>query len=349
MKLIKKIVRSLYKRMWEDEFVSNCESTVYKADLFLAKDLVPIYINNWDFSCYLNDDFSVTEKLKILQKGMDEKSKVLVELVAKYYSFLQAAEIFQDKIYLERSFCYNQEKHNKNYKLYKNKYDGKLPFDAYESSVFLYHCGLTEVPKEVLEYIKGKDFLDCGACFGDSGLVFSEYSPNKIYGFEPVTENLNYMKQTININSLENVLIPVPFAVGDKNEKINITIMGSGECGMGNVINLKTGVNTEEINITTIDDYLSGKDINPALIKMDLEGYETPALNGAIKTIKKYRPVLLISVYHNLHDFFEIKPWIESLNLNYKFMFRNLKDLELLCDNMLIAYPAELNELEYKN
>jgi hypothetical protein len=36
---------------------------------------------------------------------------------------------------------------------------------------------------------------------------------------------------------------------------------------------------------------------------------------GAEKTIKKDKPILLISVYHTGKDFFEIKPLLESWNL----------------------------------
>ena len=42
-------------------------------------------------------------------------------------------------------------------------------------------------------------------------------------------------------------------------------------------------------------------------------------MKGALETIKEQKPVLIISIYHNYSDFFEIKPMIEDLNLGYKF------------------------------
>ena len=56
-------------------------------------------------------------------------------------------------------------------------------------------------------------------------------------------------------------------------------------------------------------------------IKTDVEGFEQQLLDGAINTIKEQKPILLISIYHNYHDFYKIKPWLESLNLGYKFNF----------------------------
>ena len=34
--------------------------------------------------------------------------------------------------------------------------------------------------------------------------------------------------------------------------------------------------------------------LKPTLIKMDVEGYENKVLLGAIKTIKKYKPVIYV-------------------------------------------------------
>ncbi len=42
-------------------------------------------------------------------------------------------------------------------------------------------------------------------------------------------------------------------------------------------------------------------------------------LSGAVETIKSQKPMLFISIYHSVEDFFEIKPWIENLDLGYKF------------------------------
>ena len=51
---------------------------------------------------------------------------------------------------------------------------------------------------------------------------------------------------------------------------------------------------------------------------MDIEGAESAALEGAIETIKKFRPVLAIAIYHSMEDFINIPRWILDLNLDYE-------------------------------
>ena len=45
-------------------------------------------------------------------------------------------------------------------------------------------------------------------------------------------------------------------------------------------------------------------------IKMDIEGFELPALAGAERVIDQFRPRLAISLYHRPEDIFEIPLWI---------------------------------------
>lgn len=58
-------------------------------------------------------------------------------------------------------------------------------------------------------------------------------------------------------------------------------------------------------------------------IKMDIEGAELAALKGAEQSIRRFRPKLAISVYHQLQDFWEIPQWIDSLGLGYRFHLRH--------------------------
>ena len=58
---------------------------------------------------------------------------------------------------------------------------------------------------------------------------------------------------------------------------------------------------------------------------------------GAIETIKRDKPVLSISIYHTFDDFFNIKPWIENLNLGYKFKIIKPDVEDICCDVTLIA------------
>ena len=52
--------------------------------------------------------------------------------------------------------------------------------------------------------------------------------------------------------------------------------------------------------------------------KWILKDAEPVALEGAIKTLKKFKPKLAIAIYHSMDDFVNIPNWITGLNLGYK-------------------------------
>lgn len=59
---------------------------------------------------------------------------------------------------------------------------------------------------------------------------------------------------------------------------------------------------------------------------MDVEGSEMVALEGAKKTISKYKPKLAISVYHKPEDVLEIANYILKMVPEYNFILRHYTD-----------------------
>jgi hypothetical protein len=57
-------------------------------------------------------------------------------------------------------------------------------------------------------------------------------------------------------------------------------------------------------------------------IKLDVEGAEMSALNGAKETINKYRPTLALSCYHHPDDLWKLSDMISELGLDYQFYLR---------------------------
>ncbi len=74
------------------------------------------------------------------------------------------------------------------------------------------------------------------------------------------------------------------------------------------------------IHSIDIDTYTKNhNNISCSLIKLDIEGSEMACLTGAINTIKKYRPKLQISLYHNPSDYIDIPLFIMQHCKNYDF------------------------------
>ena len=193
-----------------------------------------------------------------------------------------------------------------------NKY--YLPKNVFESGVFYYHHGIEHINN--LNKLRNNDIIDAGAFIGDSALILSPLTNKMVYSFEPSDENFELLKQTIMLNNLKNTK-PVPLLLGNKKERVNFNILGSSS----SIISHSSFKYFErkEINSISLDEFVDENDLNVGLIKTDLEGSEQIFLEGAIRTIKKFKPILLMSIYHSVDDFFNIKPMIEALDLGYKF------------------------------
>lgn len=55
------------------------------------------------------------------------------------------------------------------------------------------------------------------------------------------------------------------------------------------------------------------QDDPPTFIKLDVEGAELAALEGAKNTLSKHRPILVASIYHKSKDLWEIPLWIHNV------------------------------------
>ncbi len=181
--------------------------------------------------------------------------------------------------------------------------------------------------------VKNKDIIDGGAYVGDSALIFYNYlQPRKIYALEPDSHNYSLLNKTIRFNKLDDIIIPLDHGVYNREGKLCF----SG--GSGGISRISESSNGEYIKVTTIDRLVYRYKIIPGLIKLDIEGYEKEALEGAIETLKKYKPVLLIAVYHTAKDFFEIPYLIKSVDNRYKLRFLNLKRTSPYSERFLLAY-----------
>ena len=215
-----------------------------------------------------------------------------------------------------------------------NKYI--LPINYFEPEIFYDKYGMDYIKNT--DKIRNKNIIDAGGYIGDSAIVFSDYTDKNIYSFEPFLQNYNLMLKTIELNKKNNI-IPVNMALGNENKEISI-YSNSDTANSGLSVETKqSDINSFEnkVKMVTLDSYVKENNIEVGLIKTDLEGFEQPFLKGAIETIKEQKPVLIISIYHNYSDFFEIKPMIEDLNLAYKFRIIKNRLNKVISETKLLA------------
>lgn len=207
-----------------------------------------------------------------------------------------------------------------------------LPVNHFEASVLYYKYGICNVSNP--NTVVGKAIIDAGAFIGDSALVLSSLKPDKIYAFEAIPENYRLMLKTIELNSLTNV-VPENIALNNECKEITMHVRGPGSTA----IERKGVAYAEAIQVKaiTLDQYVKQNNIQVGLIKVDIEGGEPSFLLGAKETICSQRPILLLSIYHNAHDFFELKPMIESWNVGYKFKIYKPIINSITTETLLIA------------
>lgn len=221
------------------------------------------------------------------------------------------------------------QRKNKIYMLQLNEKTYVLPIKHFEPVVFYHKYGIFELPNKVKESIIGKDIIDVGAFIGDTALILNELNPKKIYAFEPVKENIQFLEKTIKLNSLKNVTI-IGKALGS-NESASY-IVPSGSASFINDLGFY------KVNIIRLDDFVEKNSLQVGLVKMDVEGFELEVIKGGIKTIQKQTPTLIISLYHTGKDFFEIPKILKTLVPEYKFRFLNLNRASATFERVLIAY-----------
>jgi len=167
---------------------------------------------------------------------------------------------------------------------------------------------------------KGDIVIDAGACYGDSALYFAHEVGEKggVYSFEFISSNLEVMDKNINLNPhLKDRIEIVRSPLWDKSGEGLYFI----DNGPGSMVSEREITNEYALVSTiSIDDYVEKNGVEKVdFIKMDIEGAELNALKGTIKTLRKYRPKLAISLYHSLSDFITIPGFLSSLNLDYEF------------------------------
>lgn len=128
--------------------------------------------------------------------------------------------------------------------------------------------------------------LDVGGHYGTWAVGFANLGFENVHSFEPVTKIYNVLEK----NSEPYATI-TPYNSGISSNKRRVAFeVGEDNSGQGHVaINHKAG----DIQLNSIDSY-NFKNVD--FIKLDVEGYEFYALDGARKTIAQWKPLICIEL-----------------------------------------------------
>lgn len=148
---------------------------------------------------------------------------------------------------------------------------------------------------------KGGIFIDVGANMGYFSVFAAKIVGDKgrVIAIEPSSREFDRLEHNLKLNRLKNASAH-RLAITDKVGKTKISI-ATDERSSLNTIGYEFSVKgvekikTEEVESTTFDNFLKTARIKKIdLIKLDVEGSEIRALKGAERSIKKYRPIIIL-------------------------------------------------------
>ncbi len=202
-----------------------------------------------------------------------------------------------------------------------------------------HHHGLREIPN-AYQYTFGKIFIDAGACYGDSAIIFlDKYAPLKVCSFEPSERNCQQFKENLKGTSFRSDQYElIQKGVSDKHETLSFQDTGNG----GN--NLMVSGDSK-VEVVSLDEFCRDLPAAVGFIKADVEGFGLKMLRGAEQTIRRDRPILCLSIYHNREEFLGIYRCLKDWNIDYHVWIR-LHRLPFQVNELnLIACPSELRRI----
>ena len=182
-----------------------------------------------------------------------------------------------------------------------------------------------------------KDAIDVGANVGLFTILLSKLvsQDNKVLAIEPSPLAIRYLNNNLKRNNVRNSVIIF--------EGVSTNIMGDYKLnvipGMEEYSSLNDIVHPDikgkcysqiDVKGETIDNLVKIHNLNPGFIKVDTEGAEYLVLCGALKTISRYKPVIIAEVQDRLSSHFG---WnsidVFNLLMDNKYTIVNLSNPDL--------------------
>lgn len=273
------------------------------------------------------------------------------KLFNKFEYYLESKINHLIDIRLEQNFAYYEwvyekriQEHDFLIKKLSNNYVLKCYFDSKIAE--LIYTGPFE--REEILFMntilkKGHIFIDIGANIG----LFSIHASSRvgetgaIYSFEPTNITFNRLLENIEINNIKNIT-PINIAISNSTGTTILNVSEDGFDAWNSIAEPTSGsiFTKQVVNTTTLDDYLSEMQIEIdkiGLIKIDVEGWEIPVIQGAKELLSQPNsPNLMIefteenarSAGYNCQDLYRL---IESFGYSW-FKYNSKKNILEHCE-----------------
>jgi FkbM family methyltransferase len=189
-------------------------------------------------------------------------------------------------------------------------------------------------PPDLFALRPDEHFVDCGAFDGDSIRAFLERSGGTfghIYAWEADAGNRAALERYLaglGVTIKQRISV-LPHAVARENGRIRFSAEG--------FVGSRVDQSGQEVECRSLDSALD--DCEPTLIKMDIEGAELEALQGARGTMARSRPVMAVCAYHKCDHLWIIPQLLKAGNPDYQIFLRRYA--EDCWETVYYAVPPE--------
>lgn len=154
-----------------------------------------------------------------------------------------------------------------------------------------YEENLIKTANKIIKENKFDYFLDIGACWGIYSLMIASNNKKvKIYAFDPIRSNIDRLNESVKENNFSNINSH-RLAIGKQKGKIKLGV--SDVHSSVYRINNKNSKKIEISPINSLDNIFKFKD-KKIFIKIDVEDYEIPVLEGARKLLQNNKCLVQI-------------------------------------------------------
>jgi FkbM family methyltransferase len=129
----------------------------------------------------------------------------------------------------------------------------------------------------------------------------------KVISLEPIPQMFQQLSEGVRLNGYTNVLV-YNVAAWEQNRQLKMFCsepQNLGSYGVDINEEKKSGISVQAVRIDDLVVQIGLQAID--LIKIDVEGAELPVLKGAIETLRRHRPILVLEIDPNLMSRYDYK------------------------------------------
>lgn len=262
------------------------------------------------------DDFIILMTFAVHDRPTLDKIRAMSE---KHEFYSPCVSIIGREYFTEEFLKEHENKFRKAYNLLADEESKKAYLDVLRYKLsgkvsYLFNCEYEKekLYEDILLLSKNEVILDLGAYDGDTireFLAVTDGEYEKIIAFEPDAKNYKkLMKKTENLSRIDR------FNVGAWNKEETLYFQKKAARGS------RTEKDGIPVEFRSVDGTVTDK---VTFIKMDIEGAELKALEGAERTIRENLPKLYVCAYHRDEDMFTLPLKINELSSEYKIYYRH--------------------------